>query len=382
MYEFGVEERAAAERVLASRNLFRYMDEAREADEFEIELAGKLGTTHALATSSGTGALICGLSALGVGPGDEVLIPAYAYVADVLAVLAVGAVPVVCEIDESLSLDAADITDKVTPRTRAVIPVHMCGFPSDMAGIVAAANEYGLVVLEDACQAIGGTYRGERLGTIGTAGAYSFNQAKIITAGEGGALVTSDAHLHDRAFMMHDASAVYDGRRFDSPVFAGLAFRMNEITAAVLRVQLTRLDGIITRLRAVRDRIESVLRPVAGLSLLRPSDPEGACGTNTAVVLPDADAARNFCKLVTEVPDVWAFQGMALGHSFFEWDLLHQRRGGHHPARNPLAGWEGVQGPDELPRSRDFLSRVVILGHPIDLAGSTVDKLGHVVARG
>lgn len=382
MYEFGVEERAAADRVLSSGHLFRYMEEARESDLFETEFAKRLGARHALGTSSGTAALICGLAALDVGPGDEVIIPAYGYVADVLAVLAVGAVPIVCEIDESLSLDPADIEEKLTARTKAVMPVHMCGLPSDMDAIMAVARRRDLKVMEDACQSIGGEYKGRPLGTIGDAGAFSFNQAKILTAGEGGLLVTSDPGLHERAFIMHDASSLYDGRHFDQPVFAGLAFRMNEVSAAILRVQLTRLDAILSRLRVLRAKVQEVLGPVDGIRLVPSHDSAGACGTTTAVLLPDEESARRFRTVASEIPGFWAYQGIALGHSFFEWELLHERRGAHHPLRNPLTEDAAVQIAGALPRSRDLLSRVVFLGYPLDLTDGAVERLSRMAGQG
>jgi dTDP-4-amino-4,6-dideoxygalactose transaminase len=381
VYEFGNEERQAADRVLAGGNLFRYMPDAHEVDGFETEFAAKFGVSTALATSSGTGALICGLSALGIGTGDEVLIPAYGYIADVTAVLAVGAVPVVCEIDESLSLDPADIERKLTPATRAVMPVHMCGFASDMDPIVATARQHGLFVIEDACQAIGGSYRGARLGTIGDVGAFSFNQAKIVTAGEGGCLVTDDAELNERAFITHDASAVYDGRPFSRPAYAGLAFRMNEVSAAILRVQLTRLDHIIARLRMTRDRLAASFEPVAGLRPAPRRDAGGDCGTNLAYLLDDVESAQRFQDMVNRVGGgLWAFQGIALGHSFFEWDMLHERRGAHHPGRDPLAGAVTVQRADDLPRSHDILSRAVLVGYPMDVDDAVLRRIEREVS--
>lgn len=380
MYEFGAAEIEAATRVMASQRLFRYMDDAHEADLFEAEFAGKFGAGRALATSSGTAALICGLAALGVGPGDEVLIPAYGYVADVLAVLAVGAVPVVCEIDESLTLDPADAAAKITPRTKVIMPVHMNGFASDLDPIVALAAAHGLAVLEDACQAIGGTYRGRRLGTIGDLGAFSFNQAKIITAGEGGALVTGDDRLYERAFITHDPSSYYDGRRFGLPVFGGLGFRMNEISAAIMRRQLARLDGILTRLRTSRDLLASALATLPGLRRVPERDPDGSCGTHLGYTLADGDAVAALRAALTGQP-AYAMPTNAFGHSFFEWELLHERRGAHHPDRDPLAGHPGVQGPDACPASFAILGRSVVIGYGLDLDEAAVDRVYQALAK-
>jgi dTDP-4-amino-4,6-dideoxygalactose transaminase len=380
MYQMGIEEERAAARVIASQALFRYMPEATESDDFEKEFAAALGTPHAMLTSSGTAALICALAGMSIGPGDEVLMPAYAYVADVIAVLAVGAVPVICEIDESISLDPAEIGRRRTSRTRAVLPVHMAGIPSDMAPIMAAAREYGLVVIEDACQAIGGSYRGRRLGTIGDAGAFSFNQAKIITAGEGGAVVTGDDAVRERAFVMHDASSYYDGVAFQAPIFAGLQFRINEVSAAILRVQLTRLPQILDRLRDNRRRLLAALAPLTGVAEAPLSDEEGTCGSAVALLFDDPAACVRARAALSDVDGgAWAYQGIALGHSFFEWDLLHQRRGGHHPGRNPLLEADLVQQADSLGHSRALLERTLFIGYGLELADATIERIGQRV---
>ena len=381
MYEFGTGELDAAARVLRAGTLFRYMDGAAEVATFEREFSAALDAGLTLATSSGTAALICALAALGIGAGDEVLIPAYGYIADVTAVLAVGAVPVVCEVDETLAIDPADLVARITPRTAAVLPIHMCGLPSDLDRIVTAARAHGLAVIEDACQAVGGRYRGRRLGTVGDAGAFSFNQAKLITAGEGGAMVTRDPVVHERAFMTHDASAMYDGHEFSLPVHAGLAFRMGELAGAILRVQLTKLDRIIDGLRRTAEEIRGVLAGCGGREA--PSnDPAGATGSNLAYQFADARAATRFADAVNTVGGgLWAFHGIALGHSFFEWELLHERRGAHSPSRDPLAN-AAVQKAVDLPRSRDILERTVLLGYPLAVPARSLELLQLAVSDG
>jgi dTDP-4-amino-4,6-dideoxygalactose transaminase len=285
-------------------------------------------------------------------------------------------VPVICEIDESISLDPSEIDRRRTDRTRAVVPVHMAGMPSDMDPIMEAAGRNGLVVVEDACQAVGGSYRGRRLGTIGAAGAFSFNQAKIITAGEGGAVVTADPVIRERAFVMHDASSYYDGMPFEMPIFAGLQFRMNEISGAVLRVQLTRLEDILGRLRANSRRLAAAVTANAGVREAPTRDREGACGSNVTLLFDDAAACVRARDALADVGGgTWAFQGIALGHSFFEWDLLHERRGGHHPDRNPLLRADLIQQADQLKTSHDLLERTLFLGYGIDLPDEIVDRI-------
>lgn len=225
-----------------------------EVDRFEGELSREIGVPHALAVNSGTSALICALVGAGVGPGDEVLVPAYTWVSTAAAPLAVGAVPVLVEVDRSLTMDPADIRRKITPHTRAIVPVHMLNLVCDMGAIMDIAREHGLIVIEDACQAIGVTYRGKKVGSFGNAAAFSFNQHKNIKSGEGGAVVTSDAKLFARAGMYHDVGSYTRPKRFASsePLFVGVNYRMPELSAAILRPQLKNLEGQIVRRQARR----------------------------------------------------------------------------------------------------------------------------------
>jgi dTDP-4-amino-4,6-dideoxygalactose transaminase len=239
----GAEEEKAVVDVLRSKRLFRYYGPGSggsKVDEFEGAFARHLGTGRAVAVSSGSAALVCGLAALGVGPGDEVIVPAYTWIASAGAVVAAGAVPVLAEIDQSLTLDAGDAESKITHRTRAIMPVHMRGAPCEMHRIMRLARSRGLKVLEDVAQATGGSFRGQRLGSIGDAGAFSFQFNKIITCGEGGIASTRDAEIHERILMYHD---VIGGLRNGIPkgrILNGLNFRMSELHGAIMLVQLRR----------------------------------------------------------------------------------------------------------------------------------------------
>ncbi|MHC4985033.1 MAG: DegT/DnrJ/EryC1/StrS family aminotransferase, partial [Planctomycetota bacterium] len=193
MYEHGKREVDAVAKVFAEGQMFRYRGgEGGWCDKFEREFAKTIGTRYSLLVSSGTSGLICALIAAGVEPGDEVIVPAYTFMATPLAVLAVGAIPIIADIDESLGLCPKSVEANCTRYTRAIMPVHMTGRPCDMAGLKRVARKRKLLIVEDACQAAGGSYRGKRLGAVGDAGGFSFNQFKIIGAGEGGAMVTND----------------------------------------------------------------------------------------------------------------------------------------------------------------------------------------------
>ncbi|MGB9677356.1 MAG: DegT/DnrJ/EryC1/StrS family aminotransferase, partial [Candidatus Ratteibacteria bacterium] len=215
----------------------------------------------------GTAALICGLVGLDIGPGDEVLIPSYTFMATASSVLLVGAIPVVVEVDETCTMDPIDLEKKITKNTKAIIPVHMVGFPCNMEKIMEIAKKYNLKVLEDCCQAVGGNFKGKRLGSWGDAGAYSFNYFKIISCGEGGALVTDDRIIYEKASIFHDSGTAFRpyAGEFSIPIFLGFQFRASEIMGAIMRVQLKRLDKILKDLRKNKKRIMEELKNVPGI---------------------------------------------------------------------------------------------------------------------
>lgn len=290
--EVGQEELAALARVIESKNLFRYYGVGEGPGEvvaFEREFAEHMGAKHALCLNAGSSALICGLIGAGVGEGDEVIVPAYTWNATPNAVLASRAIPVLAEIDESLTLDPADVERRITPRTRAIVPVHMRGAPAAMDALAAIAERHGLVLVEDVCQAAGATFRGRRLGTFGDAGAFSLQFNKIITTGEGGVMITDRDDLLDLALDVHDcANSVRRGTGL--PKFPGWNFRASELTGAMARVQLARLDGLLDRMRSNHARLAERVAELPGLELRRANDEDGDAGI--ALVAFAADAAR------------------------------------------------------------------------------------------
>jgi dTDP-4-amino-4,6-dideoxygalactose transaminase len=278
--EVGREEIEALTRVIESKNVFRYYGVGDGPDEvlsFEREFAEHMGAKHALCVNAGSSALICALIGAGIGEGDEVIVPAYTWNATPNAVLASRALPVLAEVDESLTLDPADVERRITPRTRAILPVHMRGAPAPMAELTAIAKQHDLVLIEDVCQAAGATYRGRRLGTFGDAGAFSLQFNKIITTGEGGVLITDRDDLLDLALDVHDcANSVRRGTGL--PKFAGYNFRASELTGAMARVQLGRLDGLLERMRANHARLTAEIAGLPGLTLRRANDEDGDAG--------------------------------------------------------------------------------------------------------
>jgi len=307
----GREERDAVLEVVESGYLFRYGrpdDPAfkRTVHTFEQELAALCGVRHALATTSGSASLIASLLALGLSPGDEVIVPAYTFVASYSSIIFCGAVPVLAEIDESLNLDPEDVERRISPKTKAIMPVHMLGNPCDMDPILDLARRRGLVVIEDACQAAGASYRGRRLGTLGRIGAFSLNIFKTITAGDGGAVVTDDTGLYERAFAIHDQGhrPHRTGVEVGARSILGLNFRMNELTGAVALAQLRKLDRLVATLRQKKAKLKERIAGIPGVRFRKLHDPGGECATLCTVLFDDpARAGRVADRLGTTTVD-------------------------------------------------------------------------------
>jgi 8-amino-3,8-dideoxy-alpha-D-manno-octulosonate transaminase len=244
--------------------------------------------------SSGTAALTTALAALGVGAGDEVVMPTFTFVASFEAVLSVGATPVLADVDDTLTLSPAAARAAVTPRTRVVMPVHMCGAMADLGALDALCREKGLALLEDACQATGGTWKGRALGSIGKAGCYSFDFVKTITCGEGGAVVTSDPEVARRCDQYADHGHDHLGvdRGADLHPALGYNFRISELHAAVGLAQIRKLDRFLEIQRRNKAALRSALAAVPGVTFRRIPDPEGDSASFLSFFLPDEARAR------------------------------------------------------------------------------------------
>jgi dTDP-4-amino-4,6-dideoxygalactose transaminase len=244
----------------------------QETELFEQEFAQAIGTQFALSVSNGTHALEAALRAAGVTYGDEVIVPPYSFVATATAVLLVGAVPVFADIDPATyTLDPAAIEAAITPRTRAIIPVHIAGCPADMDRINALAARHGLVVIEDTCQAHGAQWRGKATGSVGALGCFSFQSSKNINAGEGGAITTSDPALFDKAWSFKNCGRVQGGLWYQHDVI-GDNYRLSQFQAAVLRVQLTRMEEWAERRATNGSYLCDGLRQIGGLTPQTPDE--------------------------------------------------------------------------------------------------------------
>jgi dTDP-4-amino-4,6-dideoxygalactose transaminase len=267
--------------VVDGRNPFRWNNPAAKSKvaTFEREFAARMKTEYALAVTSGTAALHVAMSALQIGPGDEVILPAWTWYSCYNAILQAGALPVFAEIDESFNLDPSDIEHRITKQTKAIMIVSLQGNPADYDRILPIAKKHGLKVLEDGSQSVGASYKGKPLGSMGDIGIFSLQQSKTITAGEGGAVVTSDPLIYERACRFHDVGGFRRDMQPKLGWIPGLNYRMNEFTGGVLLAQIRKLDTIIGKVRANAARVYAGVRDLPGVRLRQLPDPAGELGT-------------------------------------------------------------------------------------------------------
>ena len=321
---------------------------------------------------------------LGLGPGDEVLVPAHTYMASATSVLATGAIPVIVDIDESITIDPAAIEKAIGPRTRAVIAVHMWGTTCNMDAIMEIARRRGIFVIEDTCQAIGGSYKGRKLGTIGDIGAYSFNFYKNMSAGEGGGVVTNDDAVVKRVNCAIDpCHAFWTGRDDDAKPFAGNGARASELMGAVLNVQLDRIDGIIAAMRRERDTILAGIKHLESLGLQAAplNSAQFDCATNVFLTLPSSQTADLFVKTFPSV-----IAGKTGRHTYTEWDQVLMGFGAAHPLMNPYTMPANAEcrknySKDMCARSLAILNRTILVPtSPLHTAADAQDIIHNIEA--
>jgi 8-amino-3,8-dideoxy-alpha-D-manno-octulosonate transaminase len=299
-------EQDLADEAISTHGLFRwYGPEGRpqptKVAAFEKEFARLLGVKHVLGITSGTAALHTALTALGVGPGDEVILPAWTWYSCYYTILMTGALPVFAEVDDSFAIDPRDFARKITPQTKAVMVVHLFGAPADMDAIMQVARRHNVKVLEDSAQCAGGQYKGQRTSTIGDIGIFSFQLHKMITAGEGGAVVTNDPLLYERAVRFHDLGLLRPPTQAQlgagaMPYFMGVNYRMNEMTGAVLLAQLRKLDGILAQQRRRGGYVIERVSRIPGIKLRRSNDWKGELHLTLDLLLSSQELRDQFLK--------------------------------------------------------------------------------------
>jgi len=280
-YWLDKQEEKAVLGVLRKRALFRYygLHRPRYVEAFETAARKFYGVKYALAVNSGTGALMTAMTALGIGPGCEVIVPSFFWVATAGAIVQANAIPVLCEVDDSFSMDPTDLERKITPRTKLILPVHMAGEVCDMQAIMAVADRHGIAVLEDCAQCNGGEFRGRKVGAFGQIGIFSFQWNKNATAGEGGLLLTNDPKVYERCVAAHDLGIPWvKGAPCETGPHAitwGSGRRMSELIGAVASVQIKKIPRITRHMRASKNRIKAMVRGTPGLSFRRLNDEAG-----------------------------------------------------------------------------------------------------------
>lgn len=348
--------------VLRSRAPFRWWHAGSKVLEFEEAYAKHISVKHALAVTSGTTALLTAMAALEIGPGDEVILPAWTWYADYDAVVLAGALPVFAEIDETFDLDPSDLEARITPRTKAVIVCHLQGTPADLDPILEIARRHQLHVLEDCAQCLGGKYKGRYVGSIGDIGINSFQLSKTITAGEGGAVVTNDPLLFERALRFHDVGSLRSPYQEALgggllAAFASCNFRMNEFTGAVLKAQLGKLETICRLLRQNAKTVRDGIADLPGLKLRKTGDLEGDIGVGVFIDLGTRQRRDRFLRALRA--EGIAANGPA-GSAILPTDPRIENKVTIHPAWPSFSSPEGkaVQyGAACCPKTIDIIGR-------------------------
>ena len=372
-------------------HLFRYPSEGHQSQcqLFESELREKLGVKGALMVVSGTSALTLCLSAHGIGPGDEVIVPAYTYISTASAVTNAGAVPIVADIDESLALNPEDVERKITPYTKAVIVVHMQGIPGKLNALRKLCKKHNIILIEDACQAIGSKYFGEYTGMGSDAFAWSLNFFKIITCGEGGVFFANDEDVFLRGIYAHDPgspmwkSGLSQGSKL-AP-YTQMGIRGNEICAAVARVQLTKLDMILDKTRSLKKKLLSCLDTPINYILQHVDDPDGDCGISLSLIAKDHESAAGLSRLMGE-------QGLYMGsvyndgfpdrHIYKHWDAIIEKRSSTplgYPWNDPNYHGNAVYTLDMCDTTLDILSRCLRFTININMTDVNMEEVAQVI---
>lgn len=353
--------------VIAAHSPFRYYGPAlqRKVKTFENEFCQMMQVDHAVGVTSGTAAVICALKAAGIGPGDKVIVPACTFIASAGAVICAGAVPVFAEIDESISMDPDRLEALLDPAVKAIMPVPILGNPCQMDRLMEIARRHNLLVIEDAAQSCGATYHGRPVGTFGDVNAFSLQMNKILTTGEGGVVVSNDAHLYERAVRYHDQGMFREKEGFlsgdaDADIFVGQNYRMSEITGAVALEQVRKLPEMLARMRRTKALLKEGLAGIPGFTFRRINDAQGDAGNALILLLEDADRVQPFLKAIQGegIPFGQLYNGEPV---YMQPQLLYQRTA--DPSGFPF---NMVTPPvrytaDMCPRSTEILRRNVNL---------------------
>lgn len=385
---FGTEEKKEIADVLETGILFRYNHENLrnniwKAKEFENEVKKITGAKYALAVSSGSAGIMAALAASGIGTGDHVIVPPFTYVATIEAVLMLGAIPIFAEIDETLCLSAKGIENAITPKTKAVCLVHMCGGMADMDTILPVIKKHNLLLVEDAGQAFAASYKGISTGLFGRAGSYSFDFFKIATAGEGGVMVTNDEKTYLLAdnFCDHGHDHKGNNRGMENHPIIGFNFRISELHAAVGLAQTRKVPYIRQKNREHKKILTELLSVNPNIEFSILPDPEGDSATFLNLLLPDTAFARSFVNNLNEMCvtgfNYW-FTNMY--HFINQWDHIKEMR---TASKLPIQVLGTVQNYAnlELPKSQEVIGRLVSFGIRCTWTSEDIEKISSSILK-
>lgn len=369
MEVYGAEERKEVMDVLETGVLFRYGHEHLrkgmwKAAEFEAEVCKQTGANYAHAVSSGTAAVTSIMAATGIGHGDEVIVPPYTFVAPIEAVFLAGALPVFAEIDETICLSPEGIEAAITPNTKAVLLIHMCGAAADLDGILAVCKKHNLVLLEDCGQAMGASYKGKSVGLHGAAGAFSFDYFKITTCGEGGITITNEEVIYKNIDQVADHGHTHEGnnRGMEDHFIMGSNFRIGEINAAIGLAQMRKLPWILEQNRKNKKYIKDRLKEIDGLTFRKMDDESGDSATFLNFFVPTKEHASRLFKQF-EDDDVGGVANWYTNmyHFINQWDHIKEMKFPSKLAINDLGSPQDYKNLS-LPKSEDVIGRLVSIG--------------------
>jgi 8-amino-3,8-dideoxy-alpha-D-manno-octulosonate transaminase len=385
---YGAEERKQVQEVLETGCFFRYNHEHLRADrwkarELEAEVAQFTGAPFVHAVSSGSTAVQTALAAAGIGFGDHVIVPPFTYIATIEAVLWAGALPVFAEIDENLCLSVEGIRAALTPQTKAVLLVHMCGAAADMDGITALCKQHNLTLVEDAGQAFGAFYKGKHVGLFGKAGAVSMDFFKIITAGEGGLCLANDeeTYNHMQQLSDHGHDHIGNNRGMEQHPIIGTNFRLSELHAAVGLAQARKVNSIRNNNRAAKAAIRAELAQVKGVSFRPMPDPDGDSATFLNFFLPDQPTAhRAWKQLAADGLAGFNYWYINMYHFINQWDHIKNLTSPFKMAIHHLGAPQDYHNL-HLPKSQEVIGRLISLGIKASWSVEEASAFGAQVAQ-
>jgi len=381
---FSSEEIKAVADVIERKMIHRYgshdvRNGQYRVDEFESKASRIAGTKFALGVSSGTAALITALKGIGVQPGDEIITTPFTFIATIEAIVACDAVPILGNIDETLSLDPGSIEKLITAKTKAIIPVHMFGVSADMDKFLEIGKKHNIPVIEDACEVVGGTYKGHCLGSMGICGTWSFDPNKMLTVGEGGMILTNDEDLYRRMEYYHDHGHVHSkehDRGADEKCGFGVNYRLSEIQGALGIVALNKMPSVLKKLRETK---KEILDSVADTGIRpRPiNDRDGDTATHVIFLLPSPEAAKKFQKAAGEAGCGCGIIAENAWHYAKNWKALEEI------GEIDFFGTKTPSYmPDTMAESDAILSRAVMFGLNINMDRQTIDKMINAIRHG